>query len=376
MGVQNSKYLTFDTLNMGKRNEEKDKITDPIKNYFEEKKKSLCIEEFYLPTRYEYKKPDLVVISGWKRKDVSVKWGNDNIPSFDMMAIESKLKGNTRNSIINAIPQALVYQQFFPKVYIACQSGEIGSIKKFLESNGIGCITVNMERKVVEEEKILESIEENNKFNSFIRDNRKNIANKLVVLALGREKFDALEKWDYDDSTGVENRGYGDFQSNEGYGWVAMEKTPAIQWNISIGYGHGDNEPKNMDKVYSGLNIEVPKHHYEKIFRNLEKDEFLKLIRKLPEEYLCWYFKKKKIKGTTKNETNVCKDINKLTSGDIKDIVDYMTGDYGGYFSISRVVWHEGITEKECKGKIDEVEKDLENIFDYLSSCQKITFAR
>lgn len=217
-----------------------------------------------------------------------------------------------------------------------------------------------------------------NVFNPIItKDNRKKIANKLVVLALGRDRFGAIEKWgEYKWDIEGKNRGYGDFHSNEGYGWVAMEKAPAIQWNISIGYGHGDNEPRNMDKVYSGLNIEVPKYHYEKIFSNLKEDEFLKLIRKLPEEYLCWYFKKKNTKGTVKNGTNVCKEIGGIKLDDIKKVVNHMTTKYGGYFSISKVVWHEGITEKECKRKIDEVEKELKEIFDYLRSCQKITSAR
>ncbi|MEA2053519.1 MAG: hypothetical protein U9O96_00140 [Candidatus Thermoplasmatota archaeon] len=122
---------------MGKRNEEKDKITDLVKNYFEEKKKSLCIEEFCLQTGEKtYKRTDLVIIPKWKREFFPIKW-EDDTPFFDMIAIESKYLENTEQSIIDAIPQAIVYQQFFPKVCIACPSGDFGSTEKFLKKMGL-----------------------------------------------------------------------------------------------------------------------------------------------------------------------------------------------------------------------------------------------
>lgn len=358
----------------GKRKEvEQDIITNPVKNYFEEKKKSLCIEDFCLPTEYTYKKMDLAVIPQWKNKDFKIKW-DDDLPLIDMVAVESKCSDNAKQSVLDAIPQALVYQHFFLKVYIAYPSGNIGPLVEFLKDNGIGRIPVNKKKKHVEKDKIIEPIEANNKFKPFIRSNKGKIADKLAVIALGR--------WKFGDSIKERREHYGDFnvpsknKDNKSYnkGWVAKqrgstEEESSIQWNISVGYGWDEErEPK---KVYSGINIEKPKKSYGKIFEKLDKNKFLELIKKLPDDYWYWYYKKSRKKGGYKKSTQNKKRISELTLEDITTAKEYMTEPYGGYFNISKVVWEKGNTEKECKQKMNEVKIELEPIFSYLLSCSK-----
>lgn len=354
-------------------------ITNAVKNYFETKKKSLCIEDFWLPTDYKYKEPDLVIISKWGGKDFKIRWDCD-VPLIDMVAVESKCKCSnndkydvTKQSILDAVPQALVYQHFFPKVYIAYPSGNIESIVGFLKYNGIGGIPVN-NKKCVEENKILESIEANNKFKPLIKSNRRKIADKLTVIALGRWKFGKNIKEKGED--------YGDFnvsvdKNNKNYnkGWVAKrwastKRARSIQWNISIGYGH--DEKREPEKVYSGINIEKPIESYKKIFEKLKDGHFFELIKELPDNYQCWYYKKKPLKGKYEEKTQkIINVLSKLTLEDIKKVKKYMTTKYGGYFSISKVVWKTGITENECKKRLNEVESELRPIFLYLLSRSK-----
>ena len=168
---------------------EKRAVTIPVRNYFKEKK-AFPIEEFYLPTEYVYKKPDLIAILNWKANSFKIAWKED-IPILDIVAIESKYLRNksndkiARNSIIEAIPQSLVYQQFFYKVSIATPDGRDNHISEFLENNGIGWITVN-EKEVKER---IPPSKERNPFIQLIDKNIRKLGNKLVVLALGRWKF-------------------------------------------------------------------------------------------------------------------------------------------------------------------------------------------
>ena len=335
---------------------EKD-IVNAVKKYFEEKG-SLCIEEFWLPTKYpkQYKKPDLLIIPRWKTREFRLKWEKD-LPIFDVIAIECKYKGETDTSVLSSLPQAIVYQQFFPKVCIACLENVSNQIRKFLIKNGVGYVTVSRE-KIVKEK--LQPNEELNIFNPIVvKQNYRKIANKLVVLALGRWKF----------GSNIQRKGehYGDFNVPSypyGKGWIATypcKNNKSIQWSITTGYISGAS-----NFVYSGLNIEKPKRYYEKIFKRLETKDFLRLLRDLPEEYLYLYYKKDRRKGQIKPDTERKGKVTELVVDNIREIRNNMTSTYGGYFGIFKMVWKEGFTERESKKKLDEVDVELREIFEYL----------
>jgi|GEM_PF-6284892 hypothetical protein len=332
-------------------------IVNAVKNYFEEKD-ALCIEEFWLPTDYpkQYKKPDLVIIPKWRTKNFKVKWEKD-IPSLDATAIECKFIGTSDISILSALPQAIVYQQFFPKVCIACSGEENKQIRDFLERNGIGYIAVDGETV---KERILPN-EEANIFNpNFVKLNQEKIANKLVVLALGR--------WKFGDVIQIKGEHYGDFNVSSttyGKGWVTTypcRNNKAIQWSIITGYDFIEDP----SYVYSGLNIEKPKKDYEKIFRRITVKDFLRLIKDLPEEYSCIYYKKERRKGQMNMKTLTIKKATQLTEEDIVKVKKYMTDKYGGYLGLFKMIWKKGFTENDSKRKLDEVERELGGLFEYL----------
>ena len=248
-----------------------------------------------------------------------------------------------------------------------------------MENNGIGWITVN-EKEVKER---IPPSKERNPFIQLIDKNIRKLGNKLVVLALGRWKFGKF----------IENmrkgKNYGDFnvpyeptKPDWNKGWIAIpwaktigievkEENDALQWNISVGYGHSFKRKAYKDKVFSGLNIERPIKDYRKIFKKIDEKKFLKLLHDLPEDYLCWYYQKEKVKGRPKEITEVVKKATEISVSDIRNIIKYMTGKYGGYFSVSKVVWKEGFSEKKAKQKLNDVEKELKSIFDYLFECKR-----
>ena len=137
--------------------------------------------------------PEFGVLSyeGVKQADVAA-FGWRNNKEVKAMAFECKCKKTARESFLVALGQAVEYQQFFPKVFIATQDGEFFSDQEsVVKKLGLGYMKINDKGEI--KGMVEPSIEKNSSFDDIMFTAQ--VSNRAILLLVFSELFpDAYKK--------------------------------------------------------------------------------------------------------------------------------------------------------------------------------------
>ena len=218
---------------------------------------------------------------------VGFRWRRDE--EIDAVAVECKIAKNAKN-VLSALSQATVYQNFFPKTYIATNFSikNVAEVRKILKKRGFGYLYINPRKKVVEELKPIPSgcLLDRNLYKLFVKRKAAIFLASQENCVLNKIREIGQQRASFLTGTGLSALGL----------WVAFEYSNQIQpFHVSI-----DDIPRSRLKSEKGFHCGLHLHAKNRLRRllKLDSERVWTEIEKLPKGYFFnfveWNRKKRK----------------------------------------------------------------------------------